>query len=94
MAFKKVIISEIAEEAIGRYFEEYRTYRYRTDLQIRAFNYSRMRSMLSNIDAFLYDVYVINEEKYIDFEGIGTIEFSMEDNHTEILIKNIYFKSS
>ena len=92
MASKKVIISEIAEETIGKYFEEYRTSRYGSDLQIRAFNYSRMRSILANIDAFLNDIYIINGEKYIHLEGIGIVEFSMEDNQSEILIKNIYFK--
>jgi hypothetical protein len=93
MALKKIIISEIAEEAIGRYFEEYRTCRYGNDLQIRAFNYSRMRSILVDIDAFLGGIYAVNEKKYIDLVGIGTVEFSMEDNQSEILIRNIYFKN-
>ena len=93
MASKKVIISAIAEAAISKYFEEYRTHRYGTDLQIRAFNYSRLRSILVNIDAFINDIYIIKGEKYINLEGIGTVEFSMEDNHAEILIKNIYFKN-
>ena len=93
MASKKIIISDIAEETIGRYFEEYRTYRYGSDLQKRAFNYSQMRSTLTHIDAFFEDIYFKNGRKYIDIEGICTVEFSMEDNHAEILIKNIYFKN-
>ena len=48
MASKRVIVSEIAEETIGRYFE---------------------------------------------IENIGIVEFSMEENQSEILIKNIYFKN-
>jgi len=93
MAFKKVIISRIAEEEIGRYFEKYLFYGYRTDMPVRAFNYSRMRSILTNIEACFDDIYIINGKKYIDLEGIGTVEFSMEDNQSEILIKNVYFKN-
>ena len=93
MAFKKVIISRVAEETIGRYFEKYLFYGYWTDLPIRAFNYSRMRSILANIEAFFDDIYIIKGKKYIDLEGIGTVEFSMEDNQSEILIKNVYFKN-
>jgi len=93
MASKKVVISQTAEETIGRYFENYRIYRYGSDLPIRAFNYSRMRSALANIDAFFDDIYTENHKNYIKIENICTVEFSMEENQTEILIKNIYFKN-
>jgi len=93
MASKKIIISEIAEETIGRYFENYRGCRYGSDLPVRALNYSRMRNALSNIDAFFDDIYAENNKKYIEIENIGIIEFAMEKNQSEILIKNIYFKN-
>jgi len=93
MASKTVIISEIAAESIGRYFEEYRTYRYGSDLQIRAFNYSRMRSALTHIDAFFDDIYIKNGKKYIDIEGVCTVEFLTKNNQTEIFVENIYFKN-
>ena len=93
MASKKVIISETAEETIGIYFENYRIYRHGSDLPIRAFNYSRMRSALANIDAFFDDIYTENNKNYIKIENICTVEFSMEENQSEILIKNIYFKN-
>jgi len=93
MASKKIIISELAEEMIGRYFENYRTCRYGNDLPIRAFNYSRMRNALANIDAFFDDIYTVNNKKYIEIENIGIVEFSMEENQSEILIKNIIFKN-
>ena len=93
MTSKKVIISEIAEETIGRYFENYCAYRYGSDLPIRAFHYSRMRNALANIDAFFDDIYIENNRKYIEIENIGIVEFSMEENQSEILIKNIYFKN-
>ena len=92
MASKKVIISKMAEEVIGKYFEDYRIYQYGNDLQIRAFNYSKMRSVLSHIDAFSNDIYSQNSKKYIDIEDFCTVEFSIENNLSEILIKNIYFK--
>jgi len=93
MISNRISTSKKAEEAIGKYFEEYRTYRYGNDLQIRAFNCSRMRNILINIDAFFDDIYIINGEQYIDIEDIGTVEFATEDNNAEILIKNIYFKN-
>jgi hypothetical protein len=93
MASKKVIVSEIAEETIGRYFENYRIGRYGSDMPMRALNYSRIRSALANIDAFFDDIYTVNNRKYIEIENIGIVEFSMEENQSEILIKNIYFKN-
>ena len=92
MASKKVVVSKIAENAIGKYFEDYRIYQYGNDLQTRAFNYSKMRSALSHIDAFFDDVYTQNGKKYIDIENICTVEFLTKNNQSEILIKNIYFK--
>jgi len=93
MAFKKVIISKIAEKAIGRYFEKYRIERYGSDLQKRAFNYSQMRSTLIHIDAFFDDIYIINGKKYIDIEGVCTIEFLTKNNQTEVFVENVYFKN-
>jgi len=93
MASKNIIISEIAEEAIGMYFEEYRTYRYGSDLQKRAFNYSQMRSTLTHIDAFFDDIYFKNGKKYIDIEGICTVEFLTRNNQTEVFVENVYFKN-
>ena len=89
----KVSISAVAKDTIGRYFEDYRDCQYGNDLQIRAFNYSLMRSALAHIDAFFDDVYTENGKKYIDIEKVATIEFTMEDNQTEVLVKNIYFKN-
>jgi hypothetical protein len=93
MASKKVVFSDIAEDAIGRYFEDYRDYRYGSDLQLRAFNYSRMRSALVHIDAFFDDIYFKNGKKYIDIEDICIIEFLTKNNQTEVFVENIYFKN-
>jgi len=93
MASKKIIISNIAEEAIGRYFEEYRTYRYGSDLQKRAFNYSQMRNTLIHIDACFDDIYIMSGKKYIDIEGVCTIEFLTKNNQTEVFVENVYFKN-
>ena len=93
MASKKVIISEIAEETIGRYFENYRIYQYGNDLQTRAFNYSRMRSALTHIDVFFDDIYIKNGKKYIDIGDICTVEFFTKNNQSEILVENIFFKN-
>jgi len=93
MVSKNVIISKIAEEAIGRYFEEYCTYHYGSDLQKRAFNYSLMRTTLTQIDAFFDDIYINNGKKYIDIEGVCTIEFLTRNHQTEIFVENVYFKT-
>ena len=93
MASKKIVLSEIAVETIGKYFESYRTYQYGNDLQTRALSYSRMRSALMHIDAFFDDIYIINGKKYIDIEGVCIVEFLTRNNQTEILIENIYFKN-
>jgi hypothetical protein len=93
MVSKKVIISNIAEEAIGRYFEEYRTCVYGSDLQKRAFNYSQMRSTLTHIDAFFDDIFIKNGKKYIDIEGVCTVEFLTKNNQTEVFVENVYFKN-
>ncbi|MCL2329125.1 MAG: hypothetical protein FWC39_11525 [Bacteroidetes bacterium] len=93
MASKRVIISDIASDAIGRYFEGYRVYHYGSDMPKRAFNYSLVRNALTHIDAFFDDIYLKNGQKHIDIENICTVEFSAEDNQTEILIKNIYFSN-
>ena len=93
MASKKVIISEVAEESIGKYFEEYRTYCYGSDLQLRALNYSKMRSTLTHIAAFFDDIYIKNGKKYIDIEGVCSVEFLTKNNQTEVFVENIYFKN-
>jgi len=48
---------------------------------------------LANIDAFFDDIYAENNKNYIEIENICTVEFLAEENQSEILIKNIYFKN-
>jgi hypothetical protein len=92
MASKRVIISDIAEDTIGRYFEDYQDGQYGNDLQKRAFHYSLLRSALTHIDAFFDDIETENNKNYINIKDICIVEFSAEDNQKERLIKNIYFK--
>jgi hypothetical protein len=75
MASKKVIISEIAEDVVGRYFEEYRVYRHGSDLQIRAFNYSKIRSILTYIDAFFDDIYIKNVKNTLTLKEFAPLNF-------------------
>ncbi|MDR0874544.1 MAG: hypothetical protein LBN27_13950 [Prevotellaceae bacterium] len=93
MATKKVIISDKASDDIGKYFENYRVYQYRTDMPERASHYSFLRNCLLHIDVFFDNIYTENGKKYIDIQDICTVEFSMENNEEEILVKNIYFKN-
>ncbi|MDR0829266.1 MAG: hypothetical protein LBN95_04030 [Prevotellaceae bacterium] len=91
MISKTVIISDEASEIIGKYFENYRVYQYRTDMPERALHYSKIRYFLTHIDDFLDKIYIIDNEIYIDIENICTVKFSISSNENEILIDNIYF---
>jgi hypothetical protein len=71
-------------------FDHYTSF-FNNDMQKRAFNYSKVIRCLAYIDLFFDDIYIENDKKYIDIEDICTVEFSVESNLTEILIKNIYF---
>ncbi|GHT35639.1 hypothetical protein FACS189434_13730 [Bacteroidia bacterium] len=63
---KKVFLSKYAERVIDNYFEEYKWIDYRTDMPIRAFNYSRIISCLANIDAHWTDTYFQDNKNFID----------------------------
>ena len=90
---KKVGLSETAKQVLDYYFENYQGSFYDNDMQKRAFNYSKVIKCLAYIDLFFNDIYTQNGKTHIDIENICTVEFSMEENQSEILIKNIYFKN-
>ena len=58
----------------------------------RAYHISRIRVRLSYIDAYFDNVYVLQGKNFIDIDDFCRVEFSIQNNYTEIIIKNIYFR--
>lgn len=83
--------SSIVDTIIGQYYEDYIGSHIKNDLWLRVLYIRRLREYLTTFD--MSEAYFINGKAFIDFEDFCTIEFFMEDNETEILIENIYFKN-
>jgi len=84
---KNVKFDPTAAEVVWLYFENYQN-----DMQQRAYHISRVRSCLAYIEAYFENVYVLNGKNFIDIDNICRVEFSVENNYSEIIVKNIYFK--
>jgi len=80
-------------ETVWRYYEDYIGSKYQNDMQQRAFHISRIRACLSDVEAYLDKVYVLQGKNYIDIDDFCKVEFSIESNYSEIVVKNIYFNS-
>jgi len=80
-----------AAETVWHYYENYIGSKYQNDIQQRAFQISRIRVCLSNIEAYFDNVYVLQGKNYIDIDDFCKVEFSIENNYSEIIVKNIYF---
>jgi len=83
-----------AAETVWQYYEDYTGSTSRNDMQQRAYHISRIRSCLSHIEAYFDSVYVLQGKNFIDIDSFCRVEFSIENNYSEIIIKNIYFKSN
>jgi len=82
-----------AAEIVWAHYEDYVGSKYQNDMQQRAFHISRIRACLSNIEAFFDKVYVLQGKNYIDIDDFCKVEFSIENNYSEVIVKNIYFSS-
>ena len=80
-----------AAETVWRYYEDYIGSKYQNDMQQRAFRISRIRAFLSDIEAIFDNVYVLQGKNFIDIDNFCRVEFSIENNYSEIIVKNIYF---
>ena len=89
---QKVRFNNVSAEKILQYFENYIYLDYATDMVSRAYKISKIRSYLMQLDAHFDEVFVIEGKNYIDIENFCIIEFAIENNYSEILVKNIYFK--
>jgi len=82
-----------AAETVWAYYEDYIGSKCQNDIQQRAFHISRIRACLSNIEAFFDKVYILQGKNYIDIDDFCKVEFSIENNYSEVIVKNIYFSS-
>ena len=81
-----------AAETVWQYYEDYIGSANLNDMQQRAYNISRIRAYLSHIEAYFNDVYVLQGRNFIDIDLFCRVEFAIESNYTEIIVKNIYFR--
>lgn len=88
----QIVLSLKACQTLDNYFENYIGFQNRNDLNQRAHNYSRILKYLSQIN--IMETYVVNGKNFIDIDDICKIEYKIEDNNTEVVIKNIYFNQN
>ena len=81
-----------AAETVWKYYEDYTGFAYQSDMQQRAYHISRIRACLSQIDAYFDNVYVLQGKNFLDIDEFCRVEFSIENNYSEIIIKNIWFR--
>jgi len=87
-----VKFDNFAAEKVLQYFEDYAYTEYGTDMSERAYKISRIRFCLSHIDTCFDEIYVINDKNFLDIDNFCRVEFSIDNNLSEVLIKDIFFK--
>jgi len=85
----QIVLSPKAEQTMNNYFENYVGSQNKNDMNQRAYNYSRILKYLSQIN--IMDTYVVEGRNFIDIDDICKVEYKIESNDTEILIKDIHF---
>jgi len=88
----KVKFDAPAAETVWQYYEDYVGSKSQNDMRKRAYCISRIRVCLSHIDAYFDNVYVLQGKNFIDIDDFCRVEFSIKNNYTEIIVKNIYFR--
>ena len=88
----QIVLSPKASQTMDNYFENYIGSQNKNDMNQRAFHYSRILKCLSQMDSL--ESYVINGKNFVDIDDICRVEYRIENNNTEILIKDIYFNSN
>ena len=88
----QIVLSPKASQTMDNYFENYIGSQNKNDMNQRSFHYSRILKCLSQMDSL--ESYVINGKNFVDIDDICRVEYRIENNNTEILIKDIYFNSN
>jgi len=91
MSLKTIRLSSLAEIILDDYFGNYRIINFGTDMPQRAYNFSRILYSLSHLDALLDNVYVMDNQNFIDIDDICRVRFAKNGNF--ILIEEIYFNA-
>jgi len=87
----QIVLSPKANQTLDTYFENYVGYQSKNDMNKRAYNYSRILKCLSQIN--IMETYVIDGSNFVDVDDICKVEYKIERNDKEIVIKNIYFNN-
>jgi hypothetical protein len=86
---RKIVLSDSVQFTLDDYFQNYSGTTI-TDMPQRAYHYSRMIYVLTNIDLFFDEAICINNQNYISINNIFTVEFAFDDN-SDVIVKEIYF---
>ena len=87
---RQIVLSPKACQTMDNYFENYVGSQSRNDMNQRAYNYSRIiLKDLSQIN--IMETYIVGRKNFIDIEDICRVEYKIDSNDTEIVIKDIYF---
>ena len=89
---RQIVLSPKASQTMDNYFENYVGSQNKNDMNQRAYNYSRILKSLFQIN--IMETYVVNGKNFIDIENICKVEYKIENNDTEIVIKDIYFNQN
>ena len=87
----QVVLSPKASQTMENYFENYVGSQNRNDITQRAYHYSRILKCLSQINCF--DTYIVNEKNFVDIDDICRVEYKIENNNTEVVIKDVHFNN-
>ena len=87
----QIVLSLKASQTMDDYFENYRGFQSKNDMNQRAYHYSRILKCLSQINSL--DTYVVNEKNFVDIDDICRIEFEIANNDTQIVIMEIRFNN-
>jgi|GEM_PF-1212073 len=82
-----------AKESLGQYYENYQNEGYQNDLEQRSDNYRTIIRTLQGIENYLDQTFIKNNKNFIEIPNIAIVEYEMEENGTEIVVRNIYFNS-
>ena len=88
----QIVLSPKAYQTMNNYFENYVGSQNKNDMNQRAYHYSRILKCLSQIDCL--ETYIVNEKNFVDIDDICRIEYKMENNNVEIVVKEIHFNKN
>ncbi len=87
----QIVLSPKSSQTINNYFENYIGTQNNNDIHRRAYHYSRILKCLSQIN--ILDTYIVENRNFVDIDDICRVEYKMESNDMEVVIKNIHFNN-